>query len=111
MTGHDFILKLRRMGKSPAVVRVVDFPSVYLDKGHEVHMAAGETPELQDWRFVVGLTVIVEGEDGARLDRIAAAVTKYAKRTLVTQFERTTGPDGFRVCRITDTAGVMTWPA
>lgn len=103
MTGHDHIIRMRRAGRAPTFVWVSDFPDAFLD-GLTVRMA-GDTPELADLRFLVGLTAIVEGSDSVRVDRIAKACTAArAQRVIASTHARRD------VVRITDTEDVLTWP-
>ena len=102
MTGHESILKLRRSGRKFAYVWVSDFPHCTMD-GWTVRVA-GDNPELLDLRFLVGSTVIVEGADAARVNRIAASCRPLAQRVIASTF------DGRRVTKVTDSDGVLTWP-
>lgn len=102
MTGHQPILAMRRAGKKPPYVWVSDMPGCILD-GRTV-CVAGDTPELEDFRLLVGLTAIVNGTDQPRVDRIAAECAKFAKRVISSVF------DGRDVVRVVDTEGVLTWP-
>ena len=82
MRGHEALLTLRRNGQRPAHVtlqahdgrpyawwltaELMPFPTVQIEPG--------DTPELLDLRFVVGLPVIVDCDDAQRLERLADAV-------------------------------------
>ena len=105
MTGQDDIKALRRTGKRPAWVWVSDFPDCTLD-GSTVRVA-GDVPELADFRFLVGLNVIVEGSDAARVDRLVKACA-CAKRVVSNVLQPV---DKWRseVMRMTDTEGIVTW--
>lgn len=102
MTGHLPILAMRRAGRRPAFVWVSDHQHQVLD-GLTVRVT-GDTPELLDLRFLVGVTVLVEGPDQARVDRIASACTPIAARVI-----GTTAPVR-DVTRITDSMEVIQWP-
>ena len=81
MTGQEQIIKLRRAGKSPRFVWVQDFPGpVY--GAMNVRLSPTDVPEQQDWRFLVGLTALVEGFDPDRVARIAKACAAYARRVV-----------------------------
>lgn len=115
MTGQDQIIKLRRQGLSPGFVWVDDCAPC-LDDGAHVALDARDVPEQQDWRFLVGLQVMVAGENPERVRRIAGACKEYAKRVIACthQINREKldwlgRPAGTVVC-ITDTEGVLTWP-
>lgn len=103
MTGHDEILAMRRAGSKPAFVWVTDHAKV-IPSDHTVRIAPADVPEQLDLRFVVGTTVLVEGESQARVDRIAAVCQRFASRVI------TATSHGRTVDRITDTQGVMQWP-
>lgn len=108
MRGHDIIIKLRRMGLTPDNVFVHDFQGWIPKNGTIVELGKAETPELIDWRFLVDLTAIVEGPDDKRLDRIAKAAGKYARRVFTSQVIES--PDGkFDVVRITDSQTGFLW--
>lgn len=107
MRGQDVIIKLRRMGVTPDSVFVQDFKT-WLQKGHAVQLDNGETPELVDWRFLVGLTATIEGPDANRLDRIAKAAGRHARRVFTSQSVDL--PDGGRdLVRITDSETGFVW--
>ena len=115
MTGQEKILALRRTGRSPRTVWVDDFPGNASD-GTSVSLAPQDVPEQQDWRFLVGLTVLVSGTCEARLFRIAAACGAFAKRVIVNVHgtEPARGQYGLPISpllKITDTDGVLTWQA
>ena len=57
-----------------------------------------------DLRFLVGLTVLVDGDTDARVDRLTrACVAAKARRVVGNTFR------GDRIVRITDTDGALTW--
>lgn len=102
MKGHQPIIAMRRSGRKPAFVTLTDHDVRWLS-GLTVSVL-GDTPELLDLRFLVGTTVLVEGPDQARVDRIFEACRPIAARVI-----GTTIPDK-TVTRVIDTAGVATWP-
>lgn len=102
MTGQQELFALRRSGLKPEFVWVSDFPNCTLD-GLTVRVAV-DTPELEDFRFLVGVTALVEGMDASRVDRIAKACQAIARRVISSTF------DGRDVVRVTDTEGAMSWP-
>lgn len=107
MTGDRELLAMRRSGRKPAYVWVSDFPDTTLD-GFTVRVA-GDSPELLDLRFLVGTTVIVEGGDSARVERLAKACQQVARRVIASTFAKARGY--WEVVKTTDTEGVMTWQA
>lgn len=115
MTGQDAILSMRRKGLSPGFVWVDD-GAPCMDDGNHVCLEPRDVPEQQDWRFLVGLQVMVAGEDPGRVRRIAQACAEYAKRViacthLINREQRDwLGRPTSTVVSITDTEGVMTWP-
>ena len=114
MTGQEQIIALRRSGRSPRTVWVHDYLANLRD-GATVCLSPQDVPEQQDWRFLVGLTVLVSGTCEARLARIAAACGAFAKRVIVNVHspEPVRGQCGlptFPLLKITDTDGVLTWP-
>lgn len=115
MTGQDQIIKLRRQGLSPGFVWVDDC-ALCLDDGAHVTLDARDVPEQQDWRFLVGLHVMVAGDNPGRVQRIADACAEYAKRVIASTHSINhekldwLGRPATTVVRITDTQGVLTWP-
>lgn len=116
MTGQDAILAMRRQGVSPGFVWVDDAPKTVMDDAAHVCLDAHDVPEKQDWRFLVGLQVMVSGEDPTRVKRITDACAEYAKRVIASthRIDRNKcdwlGRPSSTVVSITDTQGVMTWP-
>ena len=112
MTGQDQIIALRRRGLSPVVVWVSDYPCISAGDGTTVSLSPGDNPELQDWRFLVGLTALIDGYDQNRVERIAKACGTFAKRVITTTFaerkNRWGQPVGEAV-KLTDTQGVFVW--
>lgn len=106
MNGHQHILELRRSGQKPACVWVSDFPDCTPD-GFTV-CVTGDTPELEDFRFLVGLKVIVEGQDHQRVDRIAKACAKFAARVIASVIQPI-NEMRWEVTSVTDTEGVLSW--
>lgn len=117
MTGQDAIISLRRQGFAPAFVRVDDWQHDATDDGVTVSLSPADVPERQDWRFVVGLPVLVAGEDAGRIERIVKACGAYAKRVIASTFAVRPDVVDYRggpvkhIVRITDTAGAFTWQA
>ena len=103
MTGDREIIAMRRAGQKPSVVWVTDHPQKPID-GLTV-CVHGDTPELLDLRFLVGVTVLADSPDLKRLQRIIDACKQHAKRVVGTQFL------GYEPIRIIDTEGHMTWQA
>ena len=106
MKGHDQLIALRRNGLKPTYVWISDYPFCHLD-GLTVSVH-GDTPELLDLRFLVGTTALVEGPEQSRVDRIALACKKVAKRVIA-------NCDTWAGNRITstktiDTEGILQWP-
>lgn len=97
---------MRRAGRKPEFVWVSDFKSPTLD-GLTVG-TCGDTPELEDFRFLVGVTAIVEGSDAARVDRIAQVCETHAKRVIASVVRRA-NEFCWEVVSTTDTEGTMTW--
>lgn len=115
MTGHDAILKLRRAGLAPAAVWVDDYIHPYAENG-TVCLSPADVPEQQDWRFAVGLLVLVASHHPERLRRIAASVGEYASRVISSLIEIDPhrcdwiGRPAVNVAAITDTKQEFTWP-
>lgn len=107
MKGHEQVIALRRRGVRPACLWVSDYDCLTVGDGLTVSVEQQDTPERIDWRFVVGLTVLLDGFDGDRLMRIAKACGPFAKRIVTTIF----CPATWRVQSINDTEGVLTWPS
>lgn len=107
MTGQDTILAMRRAGRRPDFVWVSDFAQATLD-GLTVRVA-GDTPELLDLRFLVGVTALVDGSDPARVQRIAKACQQVAKRVIASVIQPV-NEVRWETRQITDTEGALTWP-
>ena len=108
MTGQHEISQMRREGFAPAFVWVSDFATATLD-GMTVRVA-GDVPELEDFRFLVGLTALVEGPDSKRVERIAACCKKHAKRVIASVIQPV-DKWHFETKSVNDSEGVMTWQA
>lgn len=111
MRGQDEILKMRRAGQSPKWVWVQDGDVRHLSNDM-VALVEGESPESQDWRFLVGLTVTVSSSDKARAHRIEACCREYAKRVMTNIYRLYVdhlGCQRLEVVETMDTDGVMTW--
>lgn len=92
MRGHEPIVAMRRNGLMPAMVWIdtepcalkawAGWPSVDASHAH-VWVEAGDSIKRTDLRFVVGLTVQVQGEDAQRVADVQDACVKAgAKRVL-----------------------------
>lgn len=106
MNGQHEIIKMRRDGMAPAFVWVSDFATATLD-GLTV-CVAGDAPELEDFRFLVGLTALVEGSDDKRVERIAACCKKHAKRVIASVIQPV-DQWHMETKSVNDSEGVMTW--
>lgn len=115
MTGQDDILKLRRAGLAPACIWVDDYPHQYAGL-HSVCLRPSDTPEQQDWRFAIGLPVIVSSDSPERLQRLTTAIGEYASRVIGSVCAIDTndtdwlGRPAVTVTHITDTKQELTWP-
>lgn len=115
MTGQEKILAMRRTGSSPRTVWIDDGFGAGQPSRLTVRLAPNDVPEQQDWRFLVGLTVLVTAHDEARMARIAAACKTFARRVIANLHAAEPVKDayGFRsfpILKITDTDEVLTWP-
>lgn len=113
MKGQASIIDLRRRGFTPDIVRIsLDPVPEFL--GNVVFETA-DVPERQDWRFVVGLTVMVSGQDQGLLGRIAALLGPLAKRVITNLYRwpvrDSSGLPSVQLLEITDTEGLLTWQA
>lgn len=114
MTGQEQILAMRRAGSSPRTVWIDDGFGTAQPGSLTVRLAPSDVPEQQDWRFLVGLTVLVAAHDEARMVRIAAACKAFARRVIANLHaaEPVTdayGNRSFPLLKITDTDEVLTW--
>lgn len=112
MNGHRELLTMRRAGFKPAFVFVNDFPckTDWAKWGEYPTVSThGDTPELEDFRFLVGVTAVVAGFDGARIARIAKACEAHAARVIATTSQKLTPYHCDVVC-VTDTKKTLTWP-
>ena len=105
MTGDRELIAMRRAGLKPTFVWVSDFPDCTMD-GLTVRVV-GDTPELLDLRFLVGVTAIVEGASADRVDRLVKACTGIARRVIGNTISHAS--DRWDVERTTDSQGVLTW--
>lgn len=111
MTGHESILQLRRAGYSPRVVFVNDYPC-QTDDGATVSLSKADRPEMLDWRFVVGLTVVAVSDSSERIAAISRAVSGIASRTvaslLAVSGKDAFGGDCFHVASVADSKEFLT---
>lgn len=112
MNGHRELLALRRAGLKPNFVWIADHPcptdwAKHID--HPQICVDGDTPELEDFRFLVGVTAIVEGQDPIRVERIATACAAHAKR-VIANVNRQVSQYHWELISTTDTEEVLTWP-
>lgn len=110
--GNKTIIDIRHTRKKPRYVWLSDFPDCSLAQSLEDHQTVrvtGDTPETLDLRFLVGTVAIVEGPDGARVERIAAMCKPFASRVIANTIERV-DQWHFTVTKTTDTESVLTWP-
>jgi len=110
--GDAELIAMRRGGMKPAYVWVNDFacktdwerfsdcPTLCVD---------GDTPELLDFRCVVGCTAIFLGDDPIRMERFVGVISPIAKRVIASVCMRN-GDFMSDVSKIIDTTGVMNWP-
>lgn len=110
MTGHQPLIAMRRAGLKPPFVVVTDAVKC-IDADYTVSVGDEETPEVMDLRFLVGCTVMVEGVDAQRVDRITKACIAAKADRVVATTHRQAAPLRFEITRITDTEGVMNWQA
>lgn len=112
MNGQRDLINMRRAGFKPAFVFVNDFAcdTDWAKWGdHPTVSVAGDTPELEDYRFLVGTTVILSGLDAARIARFSKVCEAHAKRVIATVSTQPT-PARCEVFSVADTEGTMTWP-
>ena len=110
MTGHKTLIAMRRSGLKPPFVVVTDGVKC-IEADYTVEVGDEETPEVMDLRFLVGCTVMVDGSDAQRVDRITKACVAAKAGRVVATTHKQTGPTRFETTRITDTEGVMNWQA
>ena len=112
MTGQDAIIAMRRAGNAPRYVWVQDFAGP-MHCPMQVRLTSQDVPEQQDWRFLIGLTALVEGFDAERVQRIASACAQYAKRTVANTMQESPGKASawaqVTCIQTTDTEGIATW--
>ncbi len=80
MRRHEALLSLRRRGMRPALVTLTDLASPLPWESRreslpfpDVEIEPGDSPELLDLRFVVGLPVLVSIDDPERMRRVVLA--------------------------------------
>lgn len=111
MNGHRELISMRRAGFKPANVYVSDYPchTDWAKWGDTPAVCVvGDTPELEDFRFLVGTTALVDGSDPERVGRIAAACAVHAKRVIATVFKKINEYQ-IETVSITDTEEILTW--
>ena len=112
MTGHRELVAMRRAGLKPNYAWIADHPcpTDWAKYGDYPQICVdGDTPELEDFRFLVGVTAIVEGQDPIRVARIATACAVHAKR-VIANVNRQVSEYHRELISTTDTEEVMTWP-
>ncbi|MBA3589698.1 hypothetical protein [Methylibium sp.] len=118
MRGHEQLLAMRKNGYAPSVVFIEtndalwqadkDWPEMTPTMA-KLRVEAKDSLASLDLRCVVGLKVMVDGHEQARVDAVATACqTAKAKRVITTV--TTFGDGNPEVIRMTDTDGVLTWP-
>lgn len=122
MRGHEALLSMRRRGVSPRWVFIDcgdDAHGLHIDWAtetpHRAHVEVSDNDMLSglDFRFVVGLSVLITGENRGRLDGIAEACAECSAARIVvahTVVEIDPAADcGFRVLdrSFTDTSEVQ----
>lgn len=112
MNGHRELIAMRRAGFKPSFVFVNDFPckTDWAKFGDYPTVSVdGDTPEIEDFRFLVGVTAVVSGFDSERITRISKACEAHAKRVIASV---TNQIDRYRVetIRVTDTEEFLSWP-
>lgn len=113
MNGHRELIAMRRSGFRPECVWVADYPcpTDWAKWGdHPQVCVDGDTPELEDFRFLVGITVVIDGFDNTRVQRFAKACSTHAKRVIANVSRITEPYQRIELVSTTDTAGVLTWP-
>jgi hypothetical protein len=74
MKGHERLIDMRRAGKAPRFVFINDYPCKtdwFENPGDAVTVCThGDSVELIDLRFLVGLKVSISGEDEARVKKL-----------------------------------------
>lgn len=117
MRGHQALIAMRSRGRRPAMVWMDtdrDGLRCWSDWGRGsqtwAHLQIDPTdrPALTDLRCIVGLTVIVEGQNDERVEAFAQACRDHgAGRVLAVVCEP--GPQAWAVASITDTQEAA-WP-
>jgi hypothetical protein len=113
MNGHHELITMRRAGFKPDAVWISDTPCP-TDwarwKDHPQICVAGDTPEIEDFRFLKGIEiVIVEGFDADRVTRISKACEAHAKR-VIANVSSIDANNRVALVSTTDTQGHLTWP-
>jgi len=92
MRGHENIIKIRQQGAKPAgSVFLLDFPigreytewTSPEDAGRPVVCIDGDPINSLDFRFLIGLSVILVGDDATRVKALAAAVRKAGAESII----------------------------
>lgn len=122
MRGHEDIIRMRRSGEAPAMIRIetaegfdrfgsgVRFP--FGADQPQVHIRPEEAVHRLDLRFVVGLFVQVSGMDSERVKATVEACRRAKASRVIGVTHRQVGEGEFTTfptTEVTDTAGVMTW--
>lgn len=107
MNGHQTIIDMRRNGLKPKYVWLQDEQHAPTD--FAVTLCPTDIPEALDFRFLVGITVIVESSNKKRLQCLVNALKQAkAARTIASLYQRTSQYH-FDVVDVSDSEGVLTW--
>lgn len=118
MKGHTQLIAMRKDGFAPSVVFVETNPELfaavhdwheYAPNRAQVRIEANDNPDTADLRFLVGLSVMVNGNDLDRVRRVGKACER-AKASRVITFVGREVNDRFETVEMTDTEGRVTWP-
>ncbi len=117
MKGHTQLIAMRKDGFAPSVVFVETNPELfaavhdwheYAPNRAQVRIEASDNPDTADLRFLVGLSVMVNGNDLDRVRRVGKACER-AKASRVVTFVSKLVNDRFETVEMTDTEGRVTW--
>jgi len=112
MKGHKPILTMRLAGIKPDCVWLHDYPyPTDWDKWGDMPAVcvAGDSPELLDLRFLKDIELVhIDCENEESNERLFAACSRFAKRTICTVMGRI-NEYRWEVLSSKDTAGVLTW--
>jgi len=120
MRGHEALIAMRLKRRVPALVWISTDPDrlkAWRDWQHvsphraEVQIDEADPLNRLDLRFVIGLTVQVQGQRRERVEALRRACIEFGAQRVITSLSEQVGERLVRLelIEITDTEGQLTW--